>query len=80
MRGVRTHVSDLKRNTVCTTALRKILDTLRLDPYRPRILFICAQIFRAFFKFPTTSGQSQSPVVKTCPKYLNKVTVSIGLP
>ena len=79
MRGVRTHISYPKINTAWTTALKKNPDTLGSYPSRPRILVNRAQLFRAFSKFPTTSGQSLSPSSMTRPSYLNEVTVSNGL-
>ena len=75
MWGVSTHVSDLKSNTSCTTALKNIPDTLGLAPSHPMILDRLAQLFRAFFKLPTTPGQFSSPAVKTGPKYLKEMTV-----
>ena len=79
MRGVRTHVSDPKSNNTCTTTLKNILDTLWSTPSWPRILIRRAQLFRSFFKFPTNTRQSLSPAAKTRPRYLNKVTSSIGI-
>ena len=57
MQGVSTHVSDPKISTAWTTALKNNPDTLGLAPYCPRIFFSQAQLFCAFFGFPTTSGQ-----------------------
>ena len=80
MRGVRNHVSELKRNTACTTDLNNIPDTIGSAPFQASILVRCAQLFYVFFNFTTTTGQFSSPDVKTRPRYLNKVTVSSGLP
>ena len=79
MWGISTHVSDPKSNTDCTTALENIPDTLRLAPSHPRILVSRTQLFRNFFKFPTTAGQLLSPTVNNCPEYFKKVTVSSGI-
>ena len=80
MQVFRTHVYDPKSNTACNAALSNILDTIWLVPSRSRILVGHAQLFRTFLKFPTTAGQSPFSSVKTRPEYLNKVTVSNGLP
>ena len=61
VRGVSTHVSDPKINTACTTILNNIPDTLGSAPSRPSILVSGAQLFRAFFKFPTTNGCRHKP-------------------
>ena len=63
MQGVRTHVSDPKINTACTTALNNTPDTLGSVLYRPMILVRRAQLFHAFLKFPTTAGQLSHPAV-----------------
>ena len=80
MRGVSTNILDQKINTAWTIALKNIPDTRGLEPYRPRILVSCAQLFRDFSKFTTTAVQSSPPAVRTCPKYLKEVTVSSGCP
>ena len=80
MQGVRTHVSDQNRITACTTALNNIPETRGMEPSRPIFLTSHVQIFRAYQRFPTTSGQSSSAAVKTHPRYLNEVTVSRGMP
>ena len=80
MRGIITHVSNMKRSNACTTALKNIPDTLGMDPYLPSIISSRAQIFRDFRGFPTTAYQFSSDAVMTRPKYLKNVNVSIGLP
>ena len=79
MRGVITHVSDLNISTACTTALKNIPETLGMSPSHPRIIYRRTQIFRDFMMFPATDGQSSSSAIKTRPRYLKGVTVSIGL-
>ena len=80
MWGVRTHVSDPQSNTACTTALENTPYILGLYPSCPSILVSRAQLFRTFFKFPTTAGQFSSTTVNTRPNYSNKVNISSGLP
>ena len=48
MQGVIIHVSDLKRSTNCTTALKNTPDTLGYDPSLPKILDNCTQLFLDF--------------------------------
>ena len=76
MSGVITHVSDPNRRTACTTSLKKIPDTRGLLTSCPSILYICAQLFRAFQRFYTLIGQYLSAAIKIHPRYLNKVTVA----
>ena len=80
MQRVVTHISNPKIITACTTVLNNIPDNLGYFLYWPMILVSRAQFFRAFFKFPTTAGQLPYPAVNTRTRYLNKVTISSGLP
>ena len=75
-----THVSAPNSRTAWTTSLKNIPDTLGLYPSIPSIIGRQAQLFWDFYRFPTTSNQSSSKDIKTQPKYLKDVTISIGLP
>ena len=57
MKGVITHVSYLNRRTTCNTALKNTPKTREMAPSHTSILAICAELFRAFRRFPTTTGQ-----------------------
>ena len=70
MRGVITYVYDLNMSTTCTTALKNTPNNRGLVPYHPIILAIRSQLFRAFQRFPTSSGQSSLATVNTRPRYL----------
>ena len=79
MQGVSTHVSNLNSSITRTTTLDNNPYTLGLAPYSPIILTSRSQLFRAFLRSPTTSGQSLYTAVKTYPRYLKEVTVSSGI-
>ena len=80
MQGVINHVSNSNKRTSCTTDLNNTPKTRGLAPSNLSILAIYAQIFSPSQRFPTTSIQSSSTAVKTCPRYFNYVTVVRGLP
>ena len=58
MHGVITHVSDPKRRTTFTAALKNIPETQVFATYRPNILDIRPLFVRGFQKLATTEGQS----------------------
>ena len=78
--GVRNHVSAPKRNTNCTTALKKCPDIFGYAPSRIKILDIRPQLFIDFCELPATARQLSSPAVITLPRYLNVVTFFKGFP
>ena len=78
--GVSTHVYASNSNTACTTALKKLPNTLASAPYQHSIRDRRPQLFRAFDRLPATSGQSSYLAVTTCKKYLESNTVSSRFP
>ena len=68
--GDTTHVSDPKRSTCCTTALKKFPDTCLVDPSLLRIRCSLPQLFLDFPRFPATAGQSFHPAISVLPRYL----------
>ena len=80
IRGVRTHVSDPKRNTACMSILNKYPKNFGYAPFLIKILIIRTQMFLDFRRVPVTSGQFVYPAIITLPRYLNDVMVSNGSP
>ena len=78
--GFITHIYTPNCRTACTTALKKLTETLLSAPSLLKIVDSRLQLFRAFTKFPATAGQSSSPAVITRPRYLKVGTVSSGFP
>ena len=70
MQGVTTQVYNPKRNTTCTTALKKNPDTRGSAPYLLSIIIILFHTDLAQDKFLTTSSQLSSAADITCPRYL----------
>ena len=77
MWGVSTHVSDSKRITTWTTALKMVPDVCAYDPSFTRILKICAHFFHAFHKLPTTASQSFFESINMQPSYLKALTAEV---
>ena len=80
MQGFSTHVSDPNKKINRATALKNIPEIFGLESYHTIILENRAQLFRDFQRFPITASQLSHAAVNTCPRYLNKVTVSRGHP
>ena len=80
VRGVRTHISDPKKQHCLDDHLKIQSKYPRFFPSQPRILVIRVQLFRFFLRLLATAGQLLSPAVRTRPIYLNKMTVSRGSP
>ena len=78
--GISTHVYSPNSNTACTTALKKLPDTLAYAPFRHSIRDRRPQLFRVFYRLPATAGQSSSHAVITHPRYLKDDTVSSCFP
>ena len=78
--GIRTHVSEPKSNTACTTAVKKCSNTFGYASYRLKILDIRTQIFLDFCKLSDTSSQFSPPAFNTLPRYLKDITVSNSSP
>ena len=58
MHGFITHVSDPKKRTTCTAALKNIPETRVFATHRPKILAIRPLFVRDFQNLATTEGQS----------------------
>ena len=69
----------LKSEPPIPPSFKKIPETLVMTPSCPRILLSRSQLFCAFLRFSTTSGQSTSAASKTRCRYLKEVTVLSGL-
>ena len=80
MRWVTTQASKPKRNTSCTTALKKNSKTCGSAPFLMIILVILFHTALAWDKFLTTAGQSSSAAESTRPRYCKEVIISKGHP
>ena len=74
MRGFITHISDPKRSTACTTALKNILDTLGFAPSLPKIIDNRTYLVLKLCRFLTNSGQESSNDTMIRPRYFNDIT------
>ena len=80
MRGVTIHVSNPKRSTACTKALKKKPYTRGAAPSLMRMRAILLKTALAQEKFFTTVGQLSSTANINRPRYLKEVTISRGRP
>ena len=80
VRGVIAHVSDPKRSTACTTALKNTPETLGLAPLLHKTINNRTHIFLTLCRFPTNSGQALSNDVMIRPRYFNVVTEFSDIP
>ena len=76
MQGVIIQVSEPKRNTACTMALKKNPNTRGSAPLLLRILVILFHTALVHETFLTTSGHSSSATKITLPRYRKEVTTS----
>ena len=80
MQGLTTQVSDPKRNTACTTDLKKNPDTRVSAPYLLSIIVILFNTALSRDNLLTTAGQLSSADEINRPRYQKEVTISRGRP